>query len=427
VQASKQRESYSRGTDPSGSVRVLMVVRMARHIFIATFTLILAAPLGFGQAPSPTPGKANSNSQKQQDKKSSANSVPADDDKTAADDDDTTKKPKRGSWIFAPIPIVSPTFGSGLVMAVGYVLKLDPKDEASPPSTIGGAAAFTGNGSRGIVLGARLYFSENKYQTAFAFGKGKANYDYFGIGRVPGREGISTEINQSGAFVFGEFMRNFGKKIFVGPRYQYRKLTAHLGGETTPGGFEIPVIDLVSTTAAIGFHVQRDLRDSTFYPRKGSLMDFKADFFAKPLGSNRNYQTYLLSYSGFRSLGPKQVLAYNATACSVSDAAPFFDLCFFGARSILRGYTAGEFQDRRMLAAQAEYRHELRYRLGFVAFAGIGGIAPRWDKFRFDKLMPGAGVGIRFKLDKTNHINYRADFGFGRSGYTVSLGVTEAF
>ena len=80
-----------------------------------------------------------------------------------------------------------------------------------------------------------------------------------------------------------------------------------------------------------------------------------------------------------------------------------------------------------MLAAQGEYRHELRYRLGLVAFAGIGGIAPRWDKFRLDKLLPSAGVGIRFKLNKLNHINYRADFGFGRDGYTISLGVTEAF
>ncbi|PYT00753.1 MAG: hypothetical protein DMF63_05445 [Acidobacteria bacterium] len=391
---------------------------MTRRFVVAVFAILLASPFGFGQTASPTPGKGKQ--QKQHDDKSSSNS-------TANDDDDKPKKEKRGSWIFAPIPIVSPTFGSGLIMAVGYVFKLNPKDELSPPSTIGGAAAFTSSGSRAGIFGGRLYFSENKYQTSFAVGKGRANYDFFGIGRIPGSEGISTEIKQSGSFIFGEFMRNFGKRIFVGPRYQYRKLTVHLGGEPTPGGFEIPAIDLVSTTAAIGFHVQRDLRDSVFYPRKGTLMDFKADFFAKPLGSNRDYQTYSLTYSGFRSIGPKRVLAYNAKGCSVSDTAPFFDLCFFGASSVLRGYTGGEFQDRRLLAGQVEYRQELRYRLGFVAFAGIGGIAPSWDKFRLDKIMPSAGAGIRFKLDKTNHINYRADFGFGRAGYTISLGVTEAF
>jgi hypothetical protein len=80
-----------------------------------------------------------------------------------------------------------------------------------------------------------------------------------------------------------------------------------------------------------------------------------------------------------------------------------------------------------MWSGQVEYRHELRYRLGFVAFAGVGGIAPRWNKFQFDNLLPAAGVGVRFKLDKINHINYRADFGFGRGGHTITLSVTEAF
>ncbi len=221
-------------------------------------------------------------------------------------------------------------------------------------------------------------------------------------------------------------MRNFGKKIFVGPRYQYRKLTASLGGVPTPGGFEIPAIDINSTTAALGFHVQRDLRDNSFYPRKGSLFDFKADFFAKPLGSNRTYQTYAVSYNGYHSIGKKQVIAYRGKACSVSETAPFFDLCLYGS-SDLRGYTTGEFQDRRMFATQVEFRQELPYRLGLVGFAGFGGVAPKWDQFQFNKLLPAAGIGLRFKLDKTNNINYRVDLGFGRNGHTLSLSVTEAF
>ena len=80
-----------------------------------------------------------------------------------------------------------------------------------------------------------------------------------------------------------------------------------------------------------------------------------------------------------------------------------------------------------MFATQAEYRKELPYRLGLVGFAGFGGVARKWGDFRFDELLPAAGAGIRFKLDKKNHINYRVDFGVGRAGYTVSLSITEAF
>lgn len=398
--------------------------------FVIASTVFIAAISISAQVPSP-------DKQTETDKKQPApatsptpdttSAVTTEDDNKKQADQDKPKKPKRGSLILAPIPIKSPAFGSGLILGVGYVFKLKMSDKLSPPSTVGGAFAFTSNGTRGGAIGANLHFGENKYQATVAFGSGRANYEFYGVGRVPGQPAVAVLIKQNGGAFFGEFMRNVGKKIFIGPRYQYRKLSMSVGDQTTPGGFEIPAIDLKSTTAAIGFHVQRDLRDSSFYPTKGSVWDVKGDFFAKALGSNRNYQTYKASYNGYHTVGKGQVLAYRGMACSVSDDTPFFDLCLYGTGSDLRGYTAGEFQNHRMFATQIEYRRELPWRLGLVGFAGVGGVARHWDKFKFDELLPAAGVGIRFKLEKTNHINYRVDFGFGRSGYTISMSVTEAF
>ena len=114
-------------------------------------------------------------------------------------------------------------------------------------------------------------------------------------------------------------------------------------------------------------------------------------------------------------------------ACSANNTVPFYDHCLYAANNDLRGYTAGEFQNRRMFATQMEYRMELPRRLGLVAFGGIGGIARRWNEFRADELLPAVGVGLRFKLDKKNHINYRIDFAVGREGHTLSIGVGEAF
>jgi hypothetical protein len=338
-----------------------------------------------------------------------------------------TKKPKRGQLIIAPIPITSPAVGSGLVLAVGYVFKLNQADELSPPSTIGFAGAFTNSGSRGGGIGGRLYFSENKYQTTFAIIKGRVNFDFFGIGRIPGRPPISVPLKTGGTIFFGEFLRNLGHNIFIGPRYQRRNLYARLDGVQTPGGFEIPAIDLQSVSAALGFHLQRDKRDSTFYPTKGSLFDVTGDFFAKGLGSRRQYQIYKVSYNGFHELAPRQILAYRGVICSANQRVPFYDLCLYGASNDLRGYTSGEFQNRRMFATQAEYRRELKGRFGLVAFGGIGGIAKRWNEFRGDELLPAAGAGLRFTLDKKNHINYRIDLGVGRAGRTLSIGIGEAF
>jgi outer membrane translocation and assembly module TamA len=80
-----------------------------------------------------------------------------------------------------------------------------------------------------------------------------------------------------------------------------------------------------------------------------------------------------------------------------------------------------------MFAMQGEYRLELPKRFGVVGFAGLGGVARDWNDFRSDELLPAAGVGLRFVLDKTNHINYRIDFAYGREGHTLSIGVGEAF
>jgi outer membrane translocation and assembly module TamA len=126
-------------------------------------------------------------------------------------------------------------------------------------------------------------------------------------------------------------------------------------------------------------------------------------------------------------MGEKQVLAYRGMICSANQNVPFYDLCFFGTNNDLRGYTGGEFQNRRMFATQAEFRKELKGRFGVVAFGGVGGIARRWNEFRSDQLLPAAGAGLRFKLDKKNHINYRIDWAIGRGGHTLTIGVGEAF
>jgi hypothetical protein len=362
---------------------------------------------------------------------SGQSSSPApDDDESANDKQDNDKEPakeKRGSLVIAPIPISSPAFGSGLLLITAYVFKFDKEDQVSPPSWVGVAGAFTNNGSRGLATGTKLYLKENKYQTTIAAMKGRANLDFFGIGRIPGRAPISVPLSMEGSIYFGEFLRNVGKNVFIGPRYQFRRLAAGLDGPRPPGGFEIPEIDLNSNSAALGFHLQRDQRDSTFYPRKGSLFDFTADFFDQVWGSRREYQTYKIAYNGFHTLAARQVLAYRSMACSANGSVPFYDLCLFGFNSDLRGYTTGEFQNRRMFATQAEYRIELPKRLGLVAFGGVGGTARRWSEFRSDQLLPAAGAGVRFTLDKKNHINYRIDVAFGREGRTISIGVGEAF
>ena len=399
---------------------------LLEKLLLAMVLICLASANGWTQTNAPAPARQEKTAAEQLSQQTQATQEPDSTVKKQNKDDQPQKK-KRGTWIIAPIPISSPAIGSGLVLALGYVFKLNEDDELSPPSTLGVAGAFTNSGTRGGGLGGKLYFSENKYQTTFVVAKGRVDLAFYGIGRIPGRDPIKVPIRGGGTVFFGEFLRNVWKDIFVGPRYQRRKIYTRLDGAQTPGGFEIPPIDLQATTVALGFHIVRDKRDSTFYPRKGSLLETTADFFDESLGSKRQYQNYKAEYNVYREVGKKQVIAYRGMICSANQSVPFYDLCLFGVNNDLRGYTGGEFQNRRMFATQAEYRRELKGRFGVVGFGGVGGIANRWNAFRSDELLPAAGAGLRFKLDKKNHINYRVDFAVGRDGHTLSIGVGEAF
>jgi len=93
----------------------------------------------------------------------------------------------------------------------------------------------------------------------------------------------------------------------------------------------------------------------------------------------------------------------------------------------LRGYPAGRYIDRKMLATQGEYRLVLPWRFGVVVFGGLGEVAPTISSFRADNILGSAGVGPRFSLSTKYHVNLRADFAWGKNGRTFSMGMGEAF
>jgi hypothetical protein len=78
-------------------------------------------------------------------------------------------------------------------------------------------------------------------------------------------------------------------------------------------------------------------------------------------------------------------------ACATGGEPPFYGNCIYGTDSQLRGYTAGRFLDRYMMATQLEYRLVLPRRLGLVVLGGLGGAIPGEDQLRTKQFLP-AGV-----------------------------------
>ena len=190
---------------------------------------------------------------------------------------------------------------------------------------------------------------------------------------------------------------------------------------------------LHQTTVSLGPRFQWDTRDSTFYPKHGFLTEVASDFFATGLGSKWSYQYYKASFNKYNELSEHQVLAFRVMACAAAgDRVPIYDLCLFGTMNDLRGYTGRCYQDSRMFATQAEYRlmfpaKGFWSRFGVVAFAGVGAIGNKFTNIGFSDLLPAGGGGVRFRLLKKYPVNFRVDYGQGKDGHTLSIGVLEAF
>jgi len=360
---------------------------------------------------------------------------------------DAQSEEKKGEWVVAPIPINSPAVGAGLEWAVARLFPLNKKDKVSPPSVVGVGGLFTNNGSRAIAFGTRLYLKEDKYRLVAAFGNAGINADIYGVGEAAGQRGTFVPIKVNGGGLVLESLFRLKKGIYVGARGQYRSLSLSIDREKLDSPEDKPqppeqVADALEEiaghvgsqkTASIGPRFEWDTRDSVFYPKGGIFSDVFVDLFSKGLGSKFTYQYYKIGFNKYNKLSEHQVLAFRGMGCAAAgDHVPIYDLCLFGAMNDLRGYAAGRFQDRRMFATQAEYRlmfpaEGFLGRFGVVAFGGVGAVAPKFSDIGSDDLLPAGGGGVRFRLTKKQPINFRIDYGFGKVGNTLSIGVLEAF
>ena len=348
--------------------------------------------------------------------------------KTAPEKTKKKRSAHRGSIVAAPLPIVSPAIGSGIIPILGYIFPFSKNDKISPPSTIGAAGLITNNGSSGFGVGANLFMKENRYAITSIYVRGNVNYNLYGIGTAAGDAGVKVPLDQSGQLFFGEALRRIGWQFFLGPRIWTGDSVVVL--RPTSGATPVlpPDLGLHTTLRALGVRLNRDTRLNHFFPTNGMLMQFTSDFFAKALGSKYSFQSYRFTFSKYGSLRKSQVLAYNLFVCGTGGAPPFYGNCIYGTNNQLRGYEAGRYLDRYMFATQVEYRLSLPKKFGLAAFGGVGEVVPGGSEiFRINNFLPSVGGGPRFELSKKYHLNLRADFARGKDSWTWSVGVGEAF
>lgn len=181
------------------------------------------------------------------------------------------------------------------------------------------------------------------------------------------------------------------------------------------------------TTVGAGLVATWDTRDNAINAYSGHYFQLSTYFNSSVLGSDFNYNRYSVEYRGFKQVGKKSVLALNVLGQFTSGEVPFLDLPRAGSDQILRGYATYRYRDRNRTAMQVEYRLPLFWRIGAVAFAGLGDVYDSPKDVSMRTIKYSYGGGLRLNLNRTERINLRLDYGWGRNSSAFYLAIIESF
>ena len=222
-------------------------------------------------------------------------------------------------------------------------------------------------------------------------------------------------------------LRNLGRKWFAGfdvhaeNEYNFTRTPEGLLDAGTITGYDGGV------SVAFGGVAVHDSRDNVVNAYKGHYFEFSAYFYQPFFGSDFTYTTINTTFSTYKKVGKKQVLAWQLVGRYNEGEVPFLNMSTAGGISILRGYASNRFRDKNLIAGQMEYRFGIWKRFGGVAFAGIGDVFNNPEEVRLDLLKYSVGAGLRFAMNPSERLNIRLDYGIGRGEQAFYLIITEAF
>ena len=337
---------------------------------------------------------------------------------------DTTDH-KRIKLLALPVIYYQPEtkFGGGIAGLLRFKQKSEP--DSMRHSNI--MFVFSGTQLGQILSGIpfQMWFDKEKYNIYGEADFKSINYLFFGIGNhIPSyfRERYYANNPQ---FTINALRRVY-PYLYLGLKYRYDYTNITQLSDT--GRLIKGIIgNKGGTISGAGSTVKYDNRDNQFYATKGYYVEFFALTNGKLIGSDYRFDKYSLDASTYLTLSPKQVLAFNAYGVVTSGTVPFYQMAVLGGEYKMRGLYQGRYRDKDCWVLQAEYRAHLFWRVGAVAFAGIGNVASQLNQFNYKYTRLAFGGGIRAIVDKKQHLNLRFDAGYSNNRFNYYLTLGEAF
>ena len=334
---------------------------------------------------------------------------------------------KNFRWFALPVVYFTPETNWAFGAAGAFTFRWKGESTTSRPSQFQLGAAYTLENQLLFYLPYRLYWRDENWIAYGELGYYRYSYFFYGIGNDPARRG-DEEFSVNFPRIRLNALRRMGNgTAYLGVRYIFDQYDVT---ETLPGGlfdrFDVPGAG-GSLVSGLGLVFNFDSRNSQFYPDRGWFVESSLIWNARALGSDFDFQKFILDASHFLSLGGQHILGWNLYLENTFGNAPFNQLALLGGTRRLRGYYEGFYRDQHYISTQLEWRYPLFWRLSGTAFAATGLVAPSIERFSTHHLRSAAGIGLRVTLNKNDRINVRADYAFGKevSGFYLTIG--EAF
>jgi outer membrane protein assembly factor BamA len=295
-------------------------------------------------------------------------------------------------------------------MAVGVLttFRLDADDKVSPRSTVAAGAGYTDTRTYAFGVGTSFYLDEDRYRLDTLAGYGNANIKFYGIGSDSLFKDHPIDFNIRGLFGSANLRPRVAEHFYLGPLYKYLDATANF--DVMPG--ILRPIDLDYRLSGAGLIAEYDSRDTSFSPHEGIYAELQLTRFDERIGSDFNFFSLDGSAAHYMELTPDLVLAAQGRVAAAAGDAPFFALPYI----TLRGFPGGKYLNDTTWQAQAELRWRIFWRIGAVAFAGVGQTAPNLGAFRDNDVLYSGGVGLRFVASESERVNLGIDYARASDG-----------
>lgn len=222
------------------------------------------------------------------------------------------------------------------------------------------------------------------------------------------------------------FLRKAGKNIYAGFGYNLSKYWNIIQKDQTEKTYyDAYGFDTHPVSSGLQLCLQYDSRENSLNANNSSYLNGTFTQNATLLGSNTNWSSLMIDarhYIKFPASTNNVLAFWSYNVFTLTGKAPYLDLPSNGwdeYSNSCRGYMEGRYRGLSMIDLEAEYRiHFMKNDLiGAAVFGHLESYSTLRDRFNFDAVVPGGGLGLRVKVNKFSNTNLCIDYGFGLNGW----------